>query len=331
MKRLIQFFDRHIMAMILVILIGIMLGVVVSPLMLKSVPAGEAGAIWRRFGGGTDTETVLGEGLHVIWPFDKVTIYEVRLRRVETAVKVLTTEGITVEVTAVVRFRLDPSDVGRLHKFIGPDYLDRLVMPPIIGRIRAVIGPRRPDQIYAALQNAIDVEREIENYVRDRITAQVKMFDWDGSAVQIVDVLLLQVKLPDYVNAAIERKAEQEQMAQEYNYRLDRERLEAERKAIEANGIKRFQETIGTTLTEPFLRWRGIEATEKLANSTNAKVLLFGAPQTGLPLILGGAEGINVPTSTTTTTTTKGPPAPAAPAVPVNPADPPTNSPRTPR
>jgi prohibitin 2 len=322
MKRLIQFLDRHIMAMILVVLIGIILGVFVSPLMLKSIPAGEAGAIWRRFGGGTDTETVLTEGLHVIWPFDKVTNYEVRLRRVESVVKVLTTEGITVEVTAVVRFRLDPTDVGRLHKFIGPDYLNRLVMPPIVGRIRAVIGPRRPDQIYAALQNAIDVEREIENYVRDRITAQVKMFDWDGSAVQIVDVLLLQVKLPDYVNAAIERKAEQEQMAQEYNYRLDRERLEAERKAIEANGIKRFQETISSTLTEPLLRWRGIEATEKLANSTNAKVLLFGAPQTGLPLILGGAEAVGVPMTSPATTVT---------LAPATPADPPSTAPRAPR
>jgi hypothetical protein len=107
--------------------------------------------------------------------------------------------------------------------------------------------------------------------------------------ISLVDILINKIYLPQRFIDAIDSKLEQAQVVQEYEYRVDREALESERKRVEAEGIRSFQEIVTPAISESYLRWRGIEATLKLAQSPNSKVVVIGNSATGLPLILDTA------------------------------------------
>ena len=105
----------------------------------------------------------------------------------------------------------------------------------------------------------------------------------------IVEAILIRnVELPEKLRIAISEKLEEEQRSEKMVFTLARERQEAQRKAIEAEGIAEFQKIVSQGLTADLLRWKGIEATESLSNSENAKVVVIGSGPDGLPLILGG-------------------------------------------
>jgi regulator of protease activity HflC (stomatin/prohibitin superfamily) len=96
--------------------------------------------------------------------------------------------------------------------------------------------------------------------------------------------------LPAAIMAAINRKTEQYYIAEEYKFRVEREKRESERKKIEGEGIRDFQQTVSQGISESYLRWRGIEATLQLSQSTNSKVVIIGSGKDGLPVILGNAD-----------------------------------------
>ncbi|QCG90871.1 prohibitin family protein [Azospirillum sp. TSH100] len=299
-------------------LVFLFVAVYLAPNMLVNVPTGYAGVIWRRFGGGTDVKTTLKEGISVIWPWDKVTFYDMRLQVKTEEYEAIASDGLHIKLTATFRFNPNPDTLGYLHKTVGPKYVEVLLVPSIGSVVRREVSKYLAREIYGVhrvqLQNDI-YEGVISTGNKNQISAAQPHPDTGnvfigpptpdaaapadhkaGSAVpggpfdsdnyiELADVLISGVVLPDRVRAAIERKEEQDQLVQEYTFRLERERFESQRKAIEAQGIRQFQETVQAGISENYLKWRGIEATLRLALSNNAKVVVIGG-QNGLPLIL---------------------------------------------
>jgi regulator of protease activity HflC (stomatin/prohibitin superfamily) len=169
------------------------------------------------------------------------------------------------------------AELSKLHAEIGPDYFDVIVAPVVRSEARKVGGRFSPEEIYASKREV--VEREILEEVHKAV---------EGKHVELEAILIRDVDLPENIKRAISDKLEEEQKALKMEFTLNRERQEAERKRIEAQGIADFQRIVATGISPELLRWKGIEATEKIAQSTNSKVVLIGAGKDGLPLILGG-------------------------------------------
>ncbi len=240
---------------------------------VHTVRAGEEGVMWRRFSG-TDLDTLYMEGVHVILPWNELHIYDVRIQKLDHTIQVLSTDGLEIDVEVSTRYRPVAKTVPQLHQNVGPDYVERIIVPEVITAVREVMGQYRPEELYAL--NTGDMQRQIVS--RAAIQARDRF-------VIIDDVLVRRIHLPEFVQTAIQNKLGEEQEMLEYEYRIEKERREAQRKVVEAQGIKEFQQIISTGIEEPYLRWRGIEATLKLAESNNAKLVVIGNSD-GLPLIL---------------------------------------------
>ena len=251
-----------------------------------TVPAGYMGVKWYRFVGGTDTAHVYGEGTQLIFPWDRMEIYEARVQQINRDFDVLTSDGLTMTINIAVRFRVNESMAGQLHKRVGPDYVERLLIPAVGTYARQVFSQNSADGIYTARRSSIQEEVK-QAVVADLSPRSAERLRQDGSWLVVEDVLIRGMRFPPAVQAAIDRKMEQHQLKQEYAYRLEREHLESERKEVEAQGIAKFQTIVRAGIFESYLRWKGIDATLALAQSPNAKVVLIGTPKDGMPLILG--------------------------------------------
>jgi prohibitin 1 len=282
------FFARHLMTMTLVLLILTFLAGLLYPMSVITIPSGNVGVLWRRFAGGTDLTTVWDEGIHLIAPFDELIIYDARLLQVEHDFDVLSNDGLTITVNIAFRYRIIKENVPVLHKYVGAKYTDILLLPEIGSQARNVFSQYAPDQIYTKRD---EIQEKIEFAVRDSLTNE---FNPDSlinvEYIQLEDVLIRSIRLPPEVQASIVRKVEQYHLSLEYVHRLNRERSEAERRIIEANGIRQFQEIIGVGITQAYLQWKGIDATLQLAQSNNAKVVIIGSGSSGMPLILGNLD-----------------------------------------
>jgi regulator of protease activity HflC (stomatin/prohibitin superfamily) len=257
-----------------------------------TVPSGHGGILWMRFFGGTQTQsTALGEGLHIIFPWDHIFIYDMRVQEHEQTYQVITKDGLQVSVKCSFRWQLNRSTLGRLHKDIGPNYMNVLLVPEVGSVSRERISQYNVEQLFSShrtqVQNEIFQAVIAENPGQsvNRIGSKDTIFPTDDY-ITLTDILLKDVTLPFLLRSAIERKLEQAQISQEYAFRIQRERLESERKQIEAQGIQAFQQTVQTGISDAYLKWRGIEATLQLATSPNSKVVIVGGGSQGLPLIL---------------------------------------------
>jgi regulator of protease activity HflC (stomatin/prohibitin superfamily) len=248
------------------------------PLMFFTIESGHAGVIFRRFFGGTVTKYVSDEGFQVIPPWDKMIIYDVRVQQVEHTFRVLSSNGLDITVTTSIRFRPRIELLGVLHKEVGPDYLDKIVLPEVQALIRQVFGQYTPEEIYTTKRSIIEQ------------TLQEALGQIAEKYVVLDDLLLKAIILPVSIESAIEAKLVEEQRALEMKFRIDRERLEADRKVIEAQGVDMSQQIIGASLNQQLLQYKGIEATLSLATSHNSKVVMMGG-NGGLPLILN--TGLN--------------------------------------
>lgn len=240
-----------------------------------AVHPGELAVLWRLLGGGTQIDTVYREGLHLILPFNRMYVYNVRKQQFNDTIDVLTVDGLTVTVRYSVRYFLDKDTLPLLHQHVGPDYVNVVVRPEVRSVIRTVFGQERPEEIYTsqkALQERINVLSNTQLEAR---------------FVSLDDVPIEAIKLPTKLTVAIEDKLVQQQTDAEYEYRQSIAIKEAERKRVESNGIKVYNDTIKASLTPDVLAWHGIRATEELSKSPNAKVVVIGAGKGGLPLILG--------------------------------------------
>ncbi|WP_306602444.1 prohibitin family protein [Azonexus sp.] len=250
-----------------------------------TVPAGHVGVLWKRFSGGTVTETVYPEGFRLTWPWDLFHVYDVRLQKIEREVKVLSSDGLEITLQLVWRYHLNPKTVAELHKAIGPDYSESLITPTVGARARDIISMYQPEEIYT--ERRLIIQNKILESVRLFLGDQFKPnIDDRENYIRFEDVLIKGMTLPTGVQDAIVRKNAAFHEMEEYTFRIQKENKEADRKRAEAAGIRHFQEIVSSGMSDSYLRWRGIEATLELAKSPNAKVVVIGNAKNGLPLIM---------------------------------------------
>ena len=238
-----------------------------------TIHSGELGVLYRRFGGGTVVDKVYSEGLTVIWPWDVMTVYNVRYQNTPHALEILTQKGLKVMVHLSIRYRPETEVLGLLHQVVGPEYMDKIVMPEVEATLRAVMGQYTAEEIYTTKKGIIQqVANESLAHVSQRF-------------VKIDNVMITGVDLPSKIEAAVEAKLEIQQRAQAYDFKLELEKKEAERKRLEAAGIRDYNNMIESSLSDKVLQWKGVEATRELSKSANAKVVVIGG-KGGLPVIL---------------------------------------------
>jgi regulator of protease activity HflC (stomatin/prohibitin superfamily) len=254
------------------------------PFTLFRVPSGHVGVIYRLLTTGTDTTQVIPEGLGIKWPWNKLFLYEMRTQALDETVHGLAQDGLSIRVDVTVLFHPHREMVGELQKFIGQDYVNRLVRPLSIEAVRDIIGKVEPQASYR-----FDVD-----FLEAAVLRQLRRAPEDY--INFVGVIVRDVQLPPSLNAAITRKLTQEQNALAYDYIIDQAKKEAERKRVEAIGIQTFYSIVADALSPQLLTWRGIEATVQLAQSNNAKVVIVGGGKDQLPLILGSDIAKQQPT-----------------------------------
>jgi regulator of protease activity HflC (stomatin/prohibitin superfamily) len=240
------------------------------------IHAGEAGVLYRPLAGGTQTELVYAEGLHILKPYNRMYIYDLRIQLLRHEFDVLTNRGLPITVSFAIRYRPVYELLGLLHQEVGPDYPNKIILPQIESVMRTRIGQHSPEDVYtnkAGILTSIVVQAEEEV----------------GRRFIVVDEIIIRsVTLPPEIKGAIEAKLVSEQQFLAYHFILKREQEEAKRKLIEAEGIREYQRTITESLNPNIMKWHGIEATQALSRSENAKVVIIGSGEDGLPLIIGG-------------------------------------------
>jgi regulator of protease activity HflC (stomatin/prohibitin superfamily) len=282
----------NIMIVTLVLLIALVLFL---PSVVVFIPAGHGGVLWKRFGGGTQLRPALPEGVNLIWPWNYIEIYNLRLLNDTINYESMVAhDGLAVGMELSLRYRLQPDYLGDLHKTVGPEYKERLIVPNVASIVRKIVSQNPADELYAFSRQRI--QEEIYSKVVEQLTyigvigsqrsSTATFFGKKANGFIIIhDVLIRKVKLPDSLVQSIEQKMQQDQLAQEYQFRLQRERFEAQRKQIEASGIQALQTAVNPGLTDLYLRWRGIEATLDLAHASTPKIVLVGSGDQGLPLL----------------------------------------------
>jgi regulator of protease activity HflC (stomatin/prohibitin superfamily) len=259
------------------ILVVIIFLIIVIAKSAVTVGSGEAGVLYRTFGGGVVTdEPPLGEGFHIVAPWNKVYIYEVRRQEIFEKMKVLSSNGLDIQLDASAWYKPDEVNLGKLHQEIGENYLNRIILPTIRSAARSVVGRYTPEQLYSSKRDAI--QKEIFEETKKIVDDQYIILD---------EILVRDVTLPPTIKEAIERKLKQEQESLEYEFRLVTAQKEAERQIIEAEGKAQANKILSASLTDKILRDKGIEATNKLSESPNSKVVIIGSGESGMPIILG--------------------------------------------
>lgn len=260
-----------------------------APFIYHTIPAGHVGVLWKRFAGGTYTDQVFPEGYRLTLPWDILHIYDARLQTVERDIEVLSSDGLKITLNLVWRFRLLPESAANLHKYAGPNYPETMLAPTVGARTRDIIAVYQPDEVYT--ERRLKIQNQILESVRFDLQEN---FDApgirDGKWLHFEDILIRGMMLPAGVQEAIVRKNAMYHEMEEFTFRVQREQKEAERKRVEAVGIRNFQEIVSNGMSDSYLRWRGIEATLELAKSSNAKVVVVGNAKNGLPLILNTDE-----------------------------------------
>ncbi|WP_438712100.1 prohibitin family protein [Aquimarina muelleri] len=259
------------------ILILIVIGIVFITKSTLTIGSGEAGVLYKTFGGGVVIdEAPLGEGFHLIAPWNKVIVYEVRQQEVFEKMQVLSSNGLEIKLDASAWFQPDYSKLGLLHQQKGENYVARVLLPTIRSAARSVVGRYTPEQLYSSKRDAIQKEifEETQKIVKHEY-------------IQLNEILVRDVTLPTTIKEAIERKLRQEQESLEYEFRIEKATKEAERQRIDAEGKAAANIILSASLTDKILKEKGIEATLQLAKSPNAKVVVIGSSKDGMPLILG--------------------------------------------
>jgi prohibitin 1 len=258
----------------------IIVSIILIILIAKSavtIGSGEAGVLYKTFDNGVVTNAPpLGEGFHIVAPWNKIFIYEVRQQELFEKMKVLSSNGLEIQIDASAWYEPVYNDLGNLHQSLGKDYLQRVIQPAIRSAARSVVGRYTPEQLYSSKRDAI----------QDEIFDETKKI-LEKQFVQLNEVLVRDVTLPNTIKDAIERKLKQEQESLEYEFRLVTAAKEAEKVIIEAEGKAESNRILSASLTDKILQDKGIDATIKLSESPNTKVIVIGSGDSGLPLILG--------------------------------------------
>ncbi|CAM2008903.1 prohibitin family protein [Acanthopleuribacter pedis] len=270
-KWVLHFWTLHQQQIIIGSLIMAFLLAYFSPNIFIHIYPGERGVLWRRFLGGTQLTRTYNEGISILFPWDKMYIYDTRLQEIKDTVTMINRSGMVIDVSISARFHPIPDRLPLLHQKVGPDYKEKMLHPELISAIRQVLGDYEAEQIYSSDENGLlqAILQRLRHELGDRY-------------VRIDDVLITKLTLPDEIQHSIQEKLTKEQNALAHDYILDREKKERERREIEAAGIAEFERISGI----PILQWRGLEVTKELATSPNAKIIVIGTDEKSLPIIL---------------------------------------------
>lgn len=244
---------------------------------------GHVGVLYSLLFGGTVTEELYREGLAVKLPWNRMYIFETRLQAVPFELLALSAEGMPITVEATTLFRVVRSEAANLLVDVGPDYIERVVMPMSMAGVREVIARYNSHELYSI--DARKLQHNVLALLRETPQASLIFYQ---------EVAIRRISLPAPVVDAIQGKLAEEQEAAAYEFRLDGERLEAERRRIQAIGLRNFYSIVQGALTDQLLTWRGIEATVEIAQSPNTKIVIVGGQKNQMPLILGSDLG-NIP------------------------------------
>lgn len=254
------------------ILIGVLfVSIVILGLSITIVPAGHVG-VKTVFGEVYDEE--IPEGLHLVNPLAKVHKMSIKSKESFENAKVPSKKGLEMSLEASLIYRIDPSKASEIYKTVGLNYLDIIVTPNFRSILRGATVKFEAKDLYTA----------------DRGLVQSEMFKSLGPVLMergiiVENILLRDVSLPPSIKKAIESKLRAEQKEQEMDYIIGKEKKEAERKAIEAQGIADFQKTVKEGIDDQFIKWKAIESVNNLAESNNSKFVILG-DKTGLPIIV---------------------------------------------
>lgn len=242
-----------------------------------TIDGGERGVLYETLGDGIVTdEPAMDEGFQFMAPWNKVQRFNVRQQEFFDQMKVLSSNGLDIQLDATIWYQPQQEKLGNLYKEKGVNYLETIIRPALRSATREVVGRYTPEEIYSSKRAIIQKE----------IFDETKLI-LDSQYVQINQVLVRDVTLPQTIRDAIERKLRQEQEALEYEFRLIKAKKEAEKQIIEAEGKAKSNRILSASLNDKILQDKGIEATIKLSESPNAKVVVIGSGKSGLPIILG--------------------------------------------
>ena len=241
------------------------------------VPSGHRGVFYHKFGDGTEMGNIYAEGFNWHLPWNSVFIYKIQLQEAKEDLTVLSSDGATIRMEVSIIFRPIQDKIDSLQISIGQDYYRVTAAPLIRGIARAVAGRYKPEEIYSTKRTEVNdaILQQLQEAMSDKF-------------VEIENVLIRDVTIPPTISEAINLKLTMDQEAQRKEFELEKEKREADRKRIEAAGIRDFQKIVSEGITPSLLKWKGIEATLKIAESPNTKIVMIGNDENGLPVILGG-------------------------------------------
>ena len=239
---------------------------------ISVVPAGHVG-VMTVFG--RVTGQIIKEGINVVNPLAQTHLMTIRTQEIKETTAVPSREGLILRMDSSLLYHVDPAQAANLYQRVGEEYLSVIIEPLFRSSIREATAENSANALYTGGREL--VAQRIQEELRKSLAPR---------GIVVENVLLRDIQLPETLAAAIEAKQKAEQASLQMEYVLTKEKQEADRKRIEAQGIADFQRIVTAGISEPLLQWKGIEATEKLAESANTKVIVIGGAKTGLPVIL---------------------------------------------
>ena len=270
--RVIEAGGLPVVRLVAIVVVGFFIVIFLFAAVAK-VPSGHVGVLTLF---GRVTGEVLPEGMHLVNPFKTNNVMSIRTEQVKESASVPSSEGLVMALDTSLLFHLNPGQAADLYQRIGPNFIETLVEPSLRAAIREATASHSANALYTG-------EREkVAQEINTQLTREL-----GKRGVEVENVLLRDIQLPATLKASIETKQQAEQESLAMSFRLQKERQEADRKRIEAQGIHDFQQIVAQGISPALLEWKGIEATEALARSPNTKVVVIGNSKNGLPLILG--------------------------------------------
>ncbi len=270
--------NRKLLPIIITTVIALIVIFGLSSSIFYTTQANERAVLFKKFSGGLDKDNVIQPGFHVKAPWNDLITFDVAESKAEETMDVLDKNGLSISVDVSVRFYPKFERIGYIYERFRLGYINTLVIPEVRSTVRQVMGRYSAEEIYSTKR------AEVETAIK---TETADVLGNDRNNVEMTALLIRSINLPDKIKQAIENKLQQEQEALAYQFRLDKEKSEAERKKIAAEGEAAANKIVNSSLTPNLLKMRGIEATLKLAESQNAKIVVIGQGDEGLPLILG--------------------------------------------
>ena len=239
---------------------------------IARVPAGHVGVLTLF---GRVTGEVLPEGIHWVNPFKVNNLMSVRTQEIKESATVPSSEGLVISLDTSLIYHLRADRAAEVYQKIGNDYSSVVIEPTLRAAIREATASHSANALYTGEREKVG--QEIYNALERELGKR---------GIEVENIFLRDVQLPQALKASIEAKQQAEQESLAMSFKLQKERQEADRKRIEAEGIRDFQHTVSQGISPELLTWKGIEATEHLADSKNSKIVIIGNTKNGLPLVL---------------------------------------------